>query len=81
MNWERVWTPNNLERMLVGDLFTQGQVGGLLLTLWIAGIAIVLSTLLGMVIGVMRASERRIVRLPALVYIESFRNIPLLILV
>jgi polar amino acid transport system permease protein len=79
MNWERVWTPNNLERMLVGDLFTQGQVGGLLLSLWIAGIAIVLSTVLGMVIGVMRASERRIVRLPALVYIESFSNNPLLI--
>lgn len=81
MNWDKVWTPTNLERMLVGDLFTQGQAGGLLLTLWIAAIAIVASTLLGMVLGVMRASDRRGLHLPALVYIETFRNVPLLILV
>lgn len=81
MNWDKVWTPGNLERMLVGDLFTQGQPGGLLVTMWIASIAIVASTVLGMLVGVMRASDKRALRLPALVYIETFRNIPLLILV
>jgi len=81
MNWDKVWTANNLERMLVGDLFTQGHAGGLLLTVWIAGIAIVASTVLGMLLGVMRASDRSLLRLPALIYIQTFRNVPLLILV
>jgi polar amino acid transport system permease protein len=81
MDWDRVWTPINLERMLVGDLFTQGRVGGLLLTVVIALIAILGSTILGMVLGVMRSSERRWLRMPALVYIQSLRSVPLLILV
>ena len=81
MNWDKVWTPINLERMLVGDLFTQGHVGGLLLTVSIAGIAILGSTILGILLGVMRASDRRLVRLPALVYVQSLRSVPLLILV
>ena len=81
MNWDKVWTASNLERMLVGDLFTQGHAGGLLLTVWIAGIAIVASTVLGMLLGVMRASDRSLLRLPALIYIQTFRNVPLLILV
>ena len=33
MNWDKVWTINNWERLLFGDLFSKGQVGGLLLTL------------------------------------------------
>ncbi len=81
MNWDRVWTGGNLERMLVGDLFTQGHAGGLLLTAWIAAIAIVSSTVLGMLLGVMRTSSRSSLRLPALLYIQTFRNVPLLILV
>jgi polar amino acid transport system permease protein len=81
MDWGRVWTPINLERLLVGDLFTQGRVGGLLLTLQIAAISIVLATLLGAVVGLMRASRRRWLRYPALVYIQIFRSVPLLILV
>lgn len=81
MDWTKVWTPGNLERLLVGDLFTQGHAGGLLLTVWIAAIAIVASTVLGMLLGVMRASDRSLLRIPALVYIQTFRNIPLLILV
>jgi polar amino acid transport system permease protein len=81
MNWHKVWTAENIERLLVGDLFTQGRVGGLLLTVSIAAIAIVLSTLLGMIVGVMRASDRPLLRLPATAYIETFRNVPLLILV
>ncbi|HLJ75101.1 MAG TPA: amino acid ABC transporter permease [Casimicrobiaceae bacterium] len=81
MNWERVLTPLNIERMLVGDLFTQGHVGGLLLTVIIAAIAIVGSTILGILLGVMRASPRRAIALPALVYIQAIRSVPLLILI
>ena len=81
MSWDRVLTPINVERMLVGDLFTQGHVGGLLLTVAIAAIAIVGSTILGMLLGVMRASPRRILSVPALVYIQTIRSVPLLILI
>jgi polar amino acid transport system permease protein len=81
MKWAEVWTANNIQRLLVGDLFTQGHVGGLLLTLYIAAIAIVVATALGAVIGIMRASPRRALRYPALLYIQTFRSVPLLILV
>jgi polar amino acid transport system permease protein len=81
MNWDKVWTPINLERLLVGDLFTQGRVGGLLLTIVIAAIAIAGATVLGAVLGLMRASRNRLLRYPALFYIQIFRSVPLLILV
>jgi polar amino acid transport system permease protein len=81
MDWTRVWTPTNLQRLLVGDLFTQGRIGGLLLTLEIAAIAIVCSTVLGALLGMMRASARPFLRYPALVYVQLFRSVPLLILV
>lgn len=81
MSWDRVWTPTNLERLLIGDLLTQGEPGGLLLTLIIGVIAIMCATVLGAIIGVMRAAQRRMFWVPALVYIETLRNVPLLILV
>ncbi len=81
MDWAKVWTPLNLERLLVGDLFTQGRVGGLLLTMEIATISIAGATVLGAIVGLMRASSLRLVRYPALVYIQIFRSVPLLILV
>ena len=81
MNWDKVWTPLNLERLLVGDLFTQGNLGGLLLTLEIAIVAIAGATVLGAVLGIMRASRNRLLRYPAFLYIQLFRSVPLLILV
>ena len=59
MNWDKVWTANNLERMLVGDLFTQGHAGGLLLTVWIAGIA---AGAFGLLLLLSRLNGRRSLR-------------------
>ena len=81
MNWDRVWTAANWERLLVGDLFNTGQPGGLLVTLAIGLSAIVASTAIGGVLGIMRSSERRWLWMPAMLYIQAFRNVPLLILV
>jgi len=81
MNWERVWTAANWERLLVGDLFNTGQPGGLLVTLALGIGAIVASTVIGGILGVMRSSERKALWVPALLYIQAFRNVPLLILV
>ncbi len=81
MDWTRVWTGKNWERLLVGNYFLNGEVGGLLLTLELGFLAIVLATILGSVIGIMRHSTRAVFRIPGMVYIELLRNIPLLILV
>ncbi|KZD09737.1 amino acid ABC transporter permease [Oceanibaculum pacificum] len=80
-NWARVWTPANWERLLVGDLFNRGEIGGLALTLCIGLLAIAGSTVIGAVVGIMRASDRKALNLPATLYVQSFRNVPLLILV
>ncbi len=52
---------------------------GLLNTLLVAGLGIVLATLLGFVIGVARLSRNWLVSHLAAAYIEVFRNIPLLL--
>ena len=81
MNWERVWTLRNWERLLVGDLFNTGEPGGLLITLAIGLGAILGSTVIGAALGIARSSHRRILWVPAMLYIQAFRNVPLLILV
>jgi polar amino acid transport system permease protein len=81
MNWGRVWTPANWERLLVGDLFNTGELGGLALTLLIGFCSIVLATMLGGILGVMRSARSRALSIPALLFVQSFRNVPLLILV
>ncbi len=81
MHWDRVWTSANWERLLVGDLFNRGEWGGLLLTLTLGLLAIFFSTLIGAVLGVMRSSSRPSLWVPAMLYIQAFRNVPLLILV
>ncbi len=52
---------------------------GILNTLFVSVLAIIASTLLGFVIGLMRLSNNWLVSKVALVYVEIFRNTPLLI--
>lgn len=52
---------------------------GILNTLLVAGISIVLATLLGFTIGIARLSTNFIVSRLATIYIETIRNIPLLL--
>jgi general L-amino acid transport system permease protein len=52
---------------------------GLLNTLLVSALGIILATLLGFVIGVARLSKNWLIAKLALVYIEIFRNIPLLL--
>jgi polar amino acid transport system permease protein len=81
MQFERVWTAANWERLLVGDLFNKGVMGGLLLTLVLGAASIVMSTVLGGILGVMRSSPRPALRLSSAVYVQMFRSVPLLILI
>jgi polar amino acid transport system permease protein len=80
MNWHLVLTEANFERLIVGDL-SRGDPGGLLLTLALSLAAIVMATILGTALALLRASRRAMLYAPAVVYIESLRNVPLLILV
>ncbi len=54
-------------------------VVGLLNTILVSAIGIVLSTILGFIVGIARLSSNWLVAKLALVYIEIFRNIPLLL--
>ncbi len=81
MNFDKVWTADNFTRLMVGDLLLRGEIGGLLLTLVIGFIAIFAATLLGATLGMMRASRLAVFRLPAILYIQTLRNVPLLILI
>lgn len=58
-----------------GDIFIIGALN----TLLISFLAIIVSTVLGFIIGVLRLSSNWLISKVALTYVEIFRNIPLLI--
>jgi len=80
MNWDDVLTIGNVKRLLVGN-YPTGEIGGVLLTLSLSSLAIVGCTILGITLGAMRSSRSRWMRIPAHLYIEGMRNVPILIVV
>lgn len=69
--WEPFVTPNIIELLW----------NGLLATLRAAAIAIVGAVVIGMLFGVAKLSDHRIVRWPAWLFVEFFRAVPLLMLI
>ena len=61
------------------DTYARAFLVGLLNTLYVAGLGIVLATILGTVMGIARLSSNWLVRKLAQIYVETFRNIPLLL--
>ena len=61
------------------DSYGKTFLVGLLNTIWVSGWGIVLATVLGFIIGVLRLSPNWLVSRIAMVYIELLRNIPLLL--
>jgi general L-amino acid transport system permease protein len=61
------------------DTYARAFLVGLLNTLYVSAIGIVLATILGTVIGIARLSSNWLIRKLAQVYVETFRNIPLLL--
>jgi general L-amino acid transport system permease protein len=61
------------------DTYARAFLVGLLNTLYVAGLGIVLATVLGTVMGMARLSSNWLIRKLAQVYVETFRNIPLLL--
>lgn len=81
MDFARVLTWLNLERLLFGNLFIDGQMGGLLLTLVVGLLAIIGSTILGTILGLMRNANSAWLRVSATMYIQVLRSVPILILI
>jgi polar amino acid transport system permease protein len=79
MNWDLVFTANNVRRLLIGDYPT--SLGGVALTVELSLIGMVFATLLGFLVGYLRFAGPRPVRWLAGGYVELLRNIPLLVLV
>jgi general L-amino acid transport system permease protein len=61
------------------DSYRQAYTAGLLNTVWVAVIGIFLATIVGVVAGVARLSRNWLVSRVAMVYVETFRNVPLLV--
>jgi len=59
------------------DTYARAFVVGLVNTLYVAILGIVLATILGALVGIARLSRNWLVAKLALVYVETFRNIPL----
>jgi general L-amino acid transport system permease protein len=60
--------------------FLQAFAVGVLNTLKVSLIGVVLATILGVIVGVARLSSNWLIRNIANVYVETFRNVPLLVL-
>ncbi len=59
------------------DTYARAFLVGLTNTLYVAGLGIVLATILGTVMGLARLSSNWLIRKLAQIYVETFRNIPL----
>ena len=62
-----------------GDTYGRVFLVGLLNTLLVAGIGVVLATMVGFLVGIMRLSQNWVVSRLATIYVEIFRNVPLLL--
>ncbi len=67
VNWQVLWE-------------SRGQLAdGAQMTLWVTVWAVAIGTALGLAVALMRLSRTRLLRVPSLVYVECFRNTPMLV--
>ncbi|MDZ7543476.1 ABC transporter permease subunit, partial [Clostridium perfringens] len=52
---------------------------GLLVTLNVAFVSVILSTILGIIFGIVMISKRKVVKIISTIYLESIRIIPLMV--
>jgi len=70
-NWEWLWTGNNFTFLLEG----------LAVNLQIALIAIVFAMIFGLMLALMRISNRRWISIPAGIWVDVWRNLPLIFII
>ncbi len=78
MNLRNIEYRNELDT-LCGDSFFRAFVTGLLNTIQVSIIGIGIATVLGVIVGVSRLSSNWLLSSEATLYVETFRNIPLLV--
>ncbi len=54
-------------------------LAGAVVTLKLSSLSLLIGTLLGIIVGLMRSSRHRLLRLPASLYVEIFRSVPILL--
>ena len=70
-NWEWLWTGNNFKFLLEG----------LAVNLQIAVIAIVFSLIFGLALALLRISKSRLISVPAGIWVDVWRNLPLIFII
>jgi aspartate/glutamate/glutamine transport system permease protein len=70
-NWEWLWTGNNFRFL----------IEGFLVNLQIAAIAIVFSLIFGLMLALLRISNRRLISFPAGIWVDVWRNLPLIFII
>jgi ABC-type amino acid transport system permease subunit len=68
-NWEWLWTGNNFRFL----------IEGFLVNLEIAVIGMIFSLIFGLLLALMRISKRRLISFPAGVWVDVWRNLPLIL--
>ncbi len=77
-NYTLALTANNLNFIFFG---MDGELGGLMMTFFLAFISIILSFIIGSLFGIARFSDIKILKLTATIYIELFRSLPLIMVI
>lgn len=67
-DWNWVWT------------YREALLHATFVTLWLNLVILVIGSLIGLVVAVMRGMRSALVRIPAIVYIDIFRTLPILVL-
>lgn len=70
----------NMLSFLLGR-YPHGPLGGLALTLWLAGTSVVISIFGGLVFGLLSVEKRKWIRFPANALIQVLRGVPLLMVI
>ena len=78
-NWQWYRVPAYLFRFIDGEIYPGPLVRGLMVTLEVSVYSLALAVLLGLLGAVLRLSHSRVGTLVGMLYVETIRNMPLLI--
>jgi len=70
----------NITHFLIGR-YPSGPLGGVALTLYLAVVALILSFIGGLILGLMCVARTRLIRYPTLAVVNAIRGVPLLMVI
>lgn len=78
-NWQWYRVPNFMFRVIDGEIYPGPLMRGLMVTLEVSAYSLVLAIIFGLVGAVLRLSPSRVGSFIGMLYVETIRNMPLLI--